>query len=111
MFIFRKFIALHTEHAPTIISLAKQRVQTGSPIIRPLWYVSPDDAKTYHIDDQYMLGDDILVAPILVVNQRERQVYLPTGNWLDQHGKSYKGPGEFKVLVPLEELAYFKRQK
>lgn len=103
-------LALHGEHVPTIVELAKRRLSTGAPIIRPLWYLSPDDAKTYAIADQFLLGDDILVAPVLTVGVRERPVYFPAGTWLDQHGKSYTGPAQFTVSAPLEELPYFKRK-
>jgi len=105
-----KFINLHLEHAATIVALAKNRVATGQPIVRPLWYSTPDDAKTYTIGDQFMLGDDILVAPVLKVGQLEREVYFPVGTWIDQHGKEWAGPAEFKIAAPLEELPYFKRK-
>ena len=78
--------------------------------MRPLWYVSPDDAHTYSIRDQFALGNDLVVAPVLVQGQKERTVYLPQGNWVDQHGQSYSGPKQFTILTPLEELAYFKRK-
>lgn len=104
----RKFIDLHTEHAPLIIELAKRRL-TGSPIIRPMWYIAPDDLNSWKIGDQFMLGEDIVVAPILTSGVRERSVYLPPGHWVDQHGKRFERAGLFKVEVPLEELAYFKR--
>lgn len=103
-------LRLHAEHVPTILELAKRRLSTGSPIVRPLWYLSPEDAKTYTINDQFLLGDDILVAPVLTIGQRERTVYFPAGTWLDQHGKSFTGPSEAKVSAPLEELPYFNRK-
>ena len=109
--ITKKYVDLHAEHAPTLIKLAKERISYyPRPIIRPLWYVSPDDAATYKISDQFMVGNDILVAPVLKEGQREREVYLPSGVWIDQHGTKYNGSAWFNVLVPLEELPYFKRQ-
>src|SRR5699024_8791528 len=68
----KKFIQLHMDHAKIIIELARRRITDGTPIIRPIWYDAPDEPKTYHIDDQFMLGNDILVAPVLVIGQRER---------------------------------------
>jgi len=105
-----KSIALHNEHVDLFVELAKRRVRDGSPIIRPMWYEAPDDARTYAIADQYMPGENIVVAPVMGVAKRERQVYLPPGTWIDQHGRSFEGPGEFLVAAPLEELPYFKRQ-
>ena len=58
-----------------------------------------------------MVGNDILVAPVVELGQREREVFLPSGTWIDQHGKSYTGPSVVKVLAPLEELPYFKRKQ
>jgi len=51
-----------------------------------------------------------MVASVMEVGKREGRVYLPPGTWIDQHGKSFDGPGEFLVAAPLEELPYFKRQ-
>lgn len=103
-----KFIKLHFDHSDTIIDLAKERIKVGSPIIRPIWYES-DDARALKIGDQFMLGKNIVVAPVLKEGQHERNVFLPAGNWIDQHGKTYNGPGEFKISAPLEELPYFKK--
>jgi len=106
----RKYLALHAEHADLLIELAKRRIRDGSPIIRPMWYQEPDNPATYEIDDQFMVGEDLVVAPVVEYGQRERDVYLPSGIWVDQHGNDYEGPGEFKVAAPLEELPYFKRK-
>jgi len=108
--IISKLMALHNEHVDLFVELAKRRVRDGSPIIRPMWYEAPDDARTYAIADQYMLGENIVVAPVMEVGKRERQVYLPSGTWIDQHGRSFDGPGEFLVAAPLEELPYFKKK-
>ena len=75
-----------------------------------MWYLEPDNPKTYTISDQYMLGNDILVAPVVVIGQRERTVYLPPGTWIDQHGIEFTGPSDIKVAASLEELPYFKRK-
>lgn len=107
--ITKKYVSLHIEHSKTILKLAKRRVEHGEPIIRPLWYIAPEDKKTYSINDQFCLGNNILVAPVLNVGQRDRIVYLPTGLWEDQNGNKHTGPREITVLVPLDELPYFKR--
>lgn len=105
-----KYVQLHAEHSDTIIMLAKRRVTHSEPVIRPIWYSEPNDPRTYKIDDQFMLGPDIVVAPVVEKGQVERSVYLPTGTWVDQHGKENKGPIVIKVLSPLEELPYFKKK-
>jgi len=106
----RKFINLHTRYSKIFLELAQSRIETGEPIIRPLWFVAPDDRKCYGIKDQFMLGNDILVAPILEHDTRERIVYLPEGKWIDQNGNCHTGPTKVKVDAPLEELPYFKRE-
>ena len=110
MAIAKKYVDLHVEHAPTLIALAKRVVSHGEPIIRPMWYAAPEDARTFTIADQFMVGDEIMVAPVLEQGQRERSVYFPPGTWIDQHGKQFTGPSVAKVLAPLEELPYFKRK-
>lgn len=104
-----KFVHLHRQYEQVLIDLAKRRVSDGTPIIRPMWYIAPDDARSYAIYDQYMVGDDIVVAPVVELDQTERQVYLPSDDWIDQHGAVLTGPGLFKVRAPLEELPFFKR--
>ena len=106
----RKFINLHILHSGIILKLAKRRVQYGEPIIRPMWFEAPEDERSFGIQDQFMLGPDILVAPVVDLNQSERRVYLPSGNWIDQHGNIRSGAGFITVSAPLEELPYFKRQ-
>jgi len=108
--ITRKFVYLHREYLPLIKQLAQERMEKGRPIIRPLWYVEPDDASTYPISDQYMLGDNVLVAPVLAGEQRERMVYFPEGKWRDQHGRLYNGKNFEKVFVPIHELPIFRRE-
>jgi len=109
--LMKKYIDLHREHSKLIVDLAKKRIADGSPIIRPMWYAEPEDPRAFTIDDQFMLGDDILVAPVVTLGQHERMVYLPSGKWVDQHGQQFQGSGEVKVQAPLEELPHFKRIK
>lgn len=67
--------------APYIIELAKKL--DGLPIIRPLWWVNATDSVTYTIADQFMVGDEMVVAPVLDPGITSRNIYLPSGNWLD----------------------------
>jgi len=105
----KKFVDLHAEHADLIIRLAHGTTE-GVPIIRPMWWAEPDDARAIKCGDQYMLGDDIVVAPVLEKGHVERTVFLPSGTWTDTHGMSHTGPAEINVKAPLEELPYFKRK-
>ena len=118
--ITRKYINLHAEHAPTLVALARRTVQSGEPIVRPLWYGASfstnSNAELINVNDQFMIGEDILVAPVVEVGQRSRTVHFPPGSsssssWIDQHGKSYNGGTKAVVQAPLEELPYFTRRQ
>ncbi|XP_017463453.1 PREDICTED: uncharacterized family 31 glucosidase KIAA1161-like [Rhagoletis zephyria] len=109
--IVKKYVDLHSQHSSLIVQLARERLQKGGrPIIRPLWYEFPEDLKAYSIGDQFMLGSSIIVAPVLEKGKRERTVYLPAGQWVDQHGRLYPGAKEIKVAAELEELPYFTKK-
>ncbi len=83
----RRYANLHTEFAPKIFVFAKEAAQTGSPIIRPVFWLAPNDEHALACDDEFLLGDDILVAPVLFPNMRARDIYLPPGQWRDHWTK------------------------
>ncbi|CAL8070663.1 unnamed protein product [Orchesella dallaii] len=64
-----------------ILAAARQAEQDGSPMNRPIWWVDPTDEITFTIDDAYMLGDNILVAPVVEEGAVSRDIYLPRGTW------------------------------
>ncbi|CAL8072572.1 unnamed protein product [Orchesella dallaii] len=64
-----------------ILAAARQAVEDGSPINRPIWWVDPTDENTFTIGDAYMLGDNILIAPVVEEGAVSRDIYLPTGTW------------------------------
>ncbi|KAJ6220582.1 hypothetical protein RDWZM_006394 [Blomia tropicalis] len=110
--ITRKMINLHAKYGSLFIELAKKRKENGTPIIRPMWYEAPDEQQSFTVSDQFMLGDDIIVAPVVEIGQRQRSVFVPDGEWLDEaHGRVLKGPGVFKVVADLEDLPHFIRKK
>jgi len=92
-------------------------MERSKPVIRPLWMLDPTDPVAQRIDDEFLLGDKILVAPVLTEGARTRDVYLP---------KTTKGPGVWKrgtdgtffeggqwlngSSAPLENVLYFVRQ-
>jgi alpha-D-xyloside xylohydrolase len=76
---------------PYIYSQGKYSAERGLPMLRALFVEYPDDPGSWLIDDQYLFGSDMLVAP-LFENVEERDVYLPPGTWIDyQTGKQYEG--------------------
>jgi alpha-glucosidase len=93
------------------VSLAKEAVATGAPIIRPLWWIAPTDDTALTTATQFLLGNDLLVAPVLVRGARRRDIYLPAGTWRDVRDKTtLQGPTWLREYeVPLHELPLFER--
>jgi len=88
---FRKADNMRYRLMPYIYSQAKHSSERGLPMLRALFVEYPDDPGSWLIDDQYLFGSDMLVAP-LFENVEERDVYLPPGTWIDyQTGEAYQG--------------------
>ena len=100
--------------APLVLGLAGDFTQRGDPIIRPLWWTAPTDQTALRIDSEFMVGDDLLVAPVLSPSTTvtsELEVYLPQGSWQDTRGNVLTGGLLVTVDVPLGEVAYFRRSQ
>lgn len=97
---------LHKEMGPIILNLAKHAANTGEPIVRPMAFVYPDDGYET-VKDQFMLGDNILVAPVVEKGARSRSVVLPKGKWKSDEGRIVRGGRTIEIDVPLERLPYF----
>ncbi|XP_075955489.1 myogenesis-regulating glycosidase-like [Anarhichas minor] len=108
--IAQKFTELHeTLVAPRVLELAGEVLDTGDPIIRPLWWIANDDEAAYKIDSQFLIGDDLMVAPVLEPGKQERDIYLPAGRWRSYKGEHFdKGPMYLTDYpVDLDEIAFF----
>lgn len=79
----RAALELRYRLLPYLITLAHQAAERGAPLMRPLGYVFPDEAATFDVDDAFLLGPWLLVAPATAPRQRWRSVVLPAGRWLD----------------------------
>ena len=99
---------LHEKMGDHILDLAHQAAQSGEPIVKPMELAFPGNGYETIID-QFVLGDDIIVTPVLEKESRSRTVILPKGRWKDENGKIYKGNREIKIEVPLKRLPYFKK--
>lgn len=83
---------LHERLRPYLWETAQACVRDGKPFMRPLVYEWPEDERVWNIEDEYLLGEDLLVAPLLEENAQSRQVYLPAGVWFDFFdGTKYEG--------------------
>jgi len=100
---------LHLEFLPTLEKYALQAVKTGEPIIRPVFWLAPTDEEALICDDQFLVGDEILVAPVVYSKQRSRDIYFPPGIWKDYwSGEMYTGPTTAKNYpAPLSKLPFF----
>lgn len=74
-----------------------------------MWWIAPDDKETYNIDSQFMVGDRLMVAPILDPGARQRDIYLPEGTWRDNlNGQNIDGGHWFKKYqVLIDQIATF----
>ena len=92
-----------------VLAAAKAAREDGVPMWRPLLYEWPEDAATWNVDDEFLLGADLLVAPVLSEFD-ERKVYLPAGEWVNVWTKeSVTGPTNFVVRPALAELPAWAR--
>lgn len=88
---FQRALGLRYSLMPYIYAQAKDSSARGFPMIRPLFFEYPDDPGAWNIDDEYMFGSDLLVAPMFE-SAAQRKVYLPPGTWIDyQSGRIYDG--------------------
>jgi alpha-glucosidase (family GH31 glycosyl hydrolase) len=108
--IYNRLSRLHLRARPLILRLWRHAARTGIPVARPLWLAFPGDAEAARQDQQWMLGPDVLVAPVVEQGARERLVYFPRGCWREQgDGARRRGPGYEVVPAPLERLPWFTR--
>ena len=99
---------LHVRFGELIMRLAEKASKTGEPILRPLAYNHPD-AGYETVVEQFMLGTDVLVAPIIERAATQRKVTLPHGRWRADDGAEYDGPADITIDAPLARLPWFER--
>ncbi|SHG47370.1 glycoside hydrolase family 31 protein [Ornithinibacillus halophilus] len=109
--IMKKYIQMRYEWMPQLYSLFYEASERGLPVMRPLFMEFPEDEKTYNLNDQFMLGDNVILAPILQPSVTDRAVYLPKGNWVELvTGKVYEGENTHLIHAELEDLPIFVKQ-
>lgn len=104
----RRAIELRYELLPEIYNVMREASETGLPAMRPLVLEFPDDPNTYALDDEFMFGSDLLVAPVLREGAQRRDVYLPAGAWYDYWtGAAHQGPATIHLPVTLASIPVF----
>lgn len=104
----RSAAALHQKMAPEICASITESERTGEPTMRPLCYQYPGCGYE-KITDQFLLGANILVAPVITPGARERTVVFPEGRWEAADGTVYAGGRSETVPAPLDTLLYYKK--
>lgn len=106
--IVRTSMNLRYAMLPYNYTLAYQNATTGVPLMRPLFYQYPDDTAASRIENQYMWGENLLVAPVIQKGQTSRSIYLPEGKWFDFYsGIEYQGNENIKFPLNIENIPVF----
>lgn len=117
--VFKFYVKLRYRLIPYLYTYAHIASQTGHPILRPMVFEFPEDENTHTLKTQYMLGEKLLVAPVLEKGKKEKKVYFPEGEWFNWFTplqfatgftlKRFLGPSWQIVEAPLDILPIFVR--
>jgi alpha-D-xyloside xylohydrolase len=95
---FRRALGLKYSLMPYILAQAKDSSAKGFPLLRALFFEFPEDPDAWNIEDEYMFGSSLLVAPLMDEGASARAVYLPPGRWIDyQTGLAYGGAAWHRI--------------
>lgn len=107
---FRRFVRIHDALVPEIMELAEEAQRSSAPILRHMMLVFPEDEGTWDISDQFMLGEDLLVAPVLREGATSRSVYLSEGEWYHLwSGERFAGGQTIEIDAPIGAPPVFSR--
>ncbi len=103
--IARRWLKQRQALLPYLYSLAWEAARNGSPLVRPLFWIDPHNRALWDVEDTFLLGDHLLVAPVLEPGARRRTIPLPRGRWYDfwSH-ESFDGPGAITLEAPLDHI-------
>ncbi len=106
---YKRLATLHERAVPLIHRLWVRAHDTGMPVARPMWLQFPGDRRAAREDQQWMLGRNLLVAPVVTEGATTRKLYLPKGCWRDRDGRHFEGGRQITVPAPLMTLPFFVR--
>ncbi|WP_062201439.1 glycoside hydrolase family 31 protein [Demequina salsinemoris] len=109
--ILAAYVHLREDLRPYVRETMRQAHEHGQPVLRAMFHDFPDDAVCWDLADQFMLGDDVLVAPVTEPGARARKVYLPEGvQWRGLHdGSVHEGGAWVETDAPLEAIPVYAR--
>ncbi len=104
----KRFIELRYQFLPYLYQAFYEAATKNKPIMRPLVFDFQTDPNTIGLDDQFLLGSDLLIAPVYQENQVARRVYFPAGDWYDfWTDEKISGPAERLVSAPIDRIPIF----
>ena len=106
--IFKQTMELRQKFAPRFVELAKASAKTGEPMMRNMEYCFPGMGYA-DVKDQFMMGDDLLVAPVVEKGATSRTVILPPGRWKADDDQIYEGSASITISAPIDRLPYFEK--
>jgi alpha-glucosidase (family GH31 glycosyl hydrolase) len=106
--LFRRFARLRERLLPYLAEQAARSAATGKPLLRALFFAADRDERIWDFPEQYLLGDDLLVAPVTREGVERLEVYLPAGEWVDAwSGDRLSGPAVVERDAPLDRIPVF----
>ncbi|KGE18204.1 glycoside hydrolase family 31 protein [Paenibacillus wynnii] len=106
--ICKKYIRLRYRLMPYLYTVFYEAHKTGLPVMRPLILEYPNDRSVHNLCDQFMVGSNLLVAPVLRPNTEYRVVYLPEGEWVDYWtGERHEGPRHILAHAPIHVMPLY----
>lgn len=106
---FARMSQVHARLAPYVRALSDEAVATGLPLQRPL-FLHYDDPAYYDVQDQYLYGADMLVAPVVEADRTERDVILPPGEWVHLWSGTHYAQGTHAIAAPYGQPPVFTRK-
>ena len=108
--VYRRFTELRERLVPYLVEQAKRGVQNSTPLLRALFFEWPRDERIWEYPLQYLLGDDLLVAPVTESGAEAWDTYLPEGEWVDAWtGEAHAGGQVVSRAVPIDEIPVYVR--
>ena len=104
--ICRSVVEIRQSFVPLIWDAARDSARTGEPILRSMEYHFPHQGYAA-VNDQFLIGEKLLVAPVIERGARKRSVQIPPGRWRASNGEVFQGPAEITIPAPLETLPHF----
>jgi alpha-glucosidase (family GH31 glycosyl hydrolase) len=110
--VFRRYAALRERLLPYLVEQGRRSIETSMPLMRGLFFDWPGDTQVWNYPNQYLLGDALLVAPVVEPQARRWEIYLPPGDWRDAWtGEVLLGGQVIERDVPIDVIPVYARER